>query len=503
MRIAGVETTQERQSLVEANFDALAATVSLKASLTEVRDEIAAAVLDPADLASLTELQARVTDVEIALDAAAGTLTLLSDTLTVEGGLVTMTEVTGRLDSAEGALALKVDQVEFDAAEARLSDAEIAIETLDGAGITFAVSDQRLLRDETLQSDDAAAEGLLRAWLDGQGARDAAASGRRELTAVVTEGLQAEAAERLTLTAQVAEAQAQILAESTVRASETGVLTGVVAAQETRLGTAESAITTINATKVDAAGAVAAVNQTISASYGSMTALAEASAFAESTLDGITSGFVWKLGGGDVLSLVQVDDGITEPVTTARIRGDFIKLDGTVEVTGDFLATKIFAEEILVERLTVTEELIAPNATGVISSTTLASNFAVAFTTYSTVLTLTANHANRPSDMNMIFNCRIAISSVKEEAASNSIQYRILRNGVLMSGVPPYRREVPALDISQEFFSVKQRTTANASATTYELQVRTVVPAGPGVSEPVIMAGTQMWTVEESIAGLV
>lgn len=496
VRIAGVDTTQERQSLVEANFDALAATVSLKASLTEVNDAIAAAVLDPADLASLTELQARVTDVEIALDAAEGTLTLLSDTLTVDGGLVTMTTVTGRLDSAEGALALKVDQAEFDAAEARLSDAEIAIDTLDGAGITFSVSDQRLLRDETLQSDDAAAEGLLRAWLDGQGAREAAASGRRELTAVVTEGFEAEAAERLTLAAEVADAQAQILAESTVRASETGVLTSVVAAQETRLGTAESAITTINATKVDAAGAVAAVNQTISASYGSMTALAAATAFAEATLDGITSGFVWKLGGGDVLSLVRVDDGITEPVTTARIRGDFIKLDGTVEVTGDF----VLDGDLILGGSIITDK-IATDATGKISNTRRSTDTGGLGTAYSTVLTHVANHANRPADMNMILFCRMQIEG-SAAAAGNVLEYRILRNGVLMSGVPPLKRDVRPGEVAQEFFGIKQRTTGGAASTTYAIEAR-VAANGAGIAVVTVNTGTEIWTEEKSIAGLV
>ena len=496
VRIAGVDTTQERQALVEANFDALAATVSLKASLSEVNDAIAAAVLDPADLASLTELQARVTDVEIALDAAEGTLTLLSDTLTVDGGLVTMTSVTGRLDSAEGALALKVDQTEFDAAEARLSDAEIAIETLDGAGIVFAVSDQRLLRDEALQSDDAAAEGLLRAWLDGQGARAAAASGRRELTAVVTEGFEAEAAERLTLAAEVANAQAQIVAESIARASETEALTISVAAQETRLGTAEGAITTINATKVDAAGAVSAVTTEISASYGDLAALATATAFAEATLDGITSGFVWKLGGGDVLSLVRVDDGITEPVTTARIRGDFIKLDGTVEVTGDF----VLDGDLILGGSIITDK-IATDATGKISNTRRATDTGGLGTAYSTVLTHVANHANRPADMNMILFCRMQIEG-STAAAGNVLEYRILRNGVLMSGVPPLKRDVRPGEVAQEFFGIKQRTTAGAASTTYTLEAR-VAANGAGIAAVTVNTGTEIWTEEKSIAGLV
>jgi hypothetical protein len=84
---------------------------------------------------------------------------------------------------------------------------------------------------------------------------------------------------------------------------------------------------------------VAAVNQAISATYNSVTALASATAFAEATIDGISSGFVWSLGGSNVLSLVRVDDGVTPPVTTARIRSDYIRLDGNVEVTNTFLVS--------------------------------------------------------------------------------------------------------------------------------------------------------------------
>lgn len=95
-------------------------------------------------------------------------------------------------------------------------------------------------------------------------------------------------------------------------------------------------ISDIEGAYVDANGAVAAVEQTISAEYGNMEALAEATAFAEVTLGGIASGFVWSLGQDDVLSLVLVEDGQTAPVTTARIKSDYIRLDGDVEVLGSF-----------------------------------------------------------------------------------------------------------------------------------------------------------------------
>jgi hypothetical protein len=54
-----------------------------------------------------------------------------------------------------------------------------------------------------------------------------------------------------------------------------------------------------------------------------------------------------------VLPLVQVSDGVTEPTTTARIKSDFIRLDGDVDVTGDFKVggVNLFANTILAENI--------------------------------------------------------------------------------------------------------------------------------------------------------
>jgi hypothetical protein len=137
---------------------------------------------------------------------------------------------------------------------------------------------------------------------------------------------------------------AAISNEAIVRADGDSALAGQISSLSATVDANEAEITNLAATRVDANGAVAAVNQAISATYNSVTALASATAFAEATIDGISSGFVWSLGGGAVLSLVRVDDGVTPPVTTARIRGDYIRLDGNVQVTGDFLAgNAIFA----------------------------------------------------------------------------------------------------------------------------------------------------------------
>ncbi|WP_043775892.1 hypothetical protein, partial [Roseivivax isoporae] len=140
-----------------------------------------------------------------------------------------------------------------------------------------------------------------------------------------------------------------------------------------RVGDAEGEISTLAATRVTATEAVSAVNTEISATYGDVKALAGATAIAEATLDGISESFVWSLGGSDVLSLVRVSDG-GAPVTTARIRGDYIRLDGDTEITGNFL---VRGENIVLDgdtAVTGAFKVTNANIAGTLQSTTQSAN---------------------------------------------------------------------------------------------------------------------------------
>ncbi|KJS45246.1 MAG: hypothetical protein VR71_02210 [Roseovarius sp. BRH_c41] len=357
-----------------------------------------------------------------------------------------------RLTQADLADALR-DQIDtaFDRHDAVLGD----------ANMPRSVSD---LFNRVGEGADEVAEGLLRGFLDGQAVRETTAFGRREISTQVVDGLSAEASERLVLASKVDQNAA--------------------------------VITQVAATRVTAEGAVAAVNQQIVASYGSVTALAESTAFAEATLDGITSGFVWSLGGDDVLSLVRVDDGETGPVTTARIKGDYIKLDGTVEVSGDF----VLDGDLILGGSIVTDKIEA-DATGAISATTLGSDFLITSTSaFQDVLTLTAAHSNLPSERHMILNVRFQAGSLSPDDLGADVEYRILRNGVQMEDTLVYRQRVE-LGKRQLLDSMvfKNRTTPGASATTYKLQARYWFHPG-GLKGVLVLPGTQLFAEEKAIA---
>lgn len=206
----------------------------------------------------------------------------------------------------------------------------------DIAGVSAGLSVEQTARADADAAEAAARQALAVTVGDNTAAISSEATARADADS-------AEAAARQALAATVGDNTTAIAAEQIVRADGDSALSATIASLSATVDGNTGAISTINATKVDAAGAVAAVDQVISAEYGGMLALAQATAFAVATINGVSSGYVWALGGEDVLSLIRIEDGVSEPVTTARLKADYIRLDGQVEVTGDFLSQSIFA----------------------------------------------------------------------------------------------------------------------------------------------------------------
>jgi hypothetical protein len=120
---------------------------------------------------------------------------------------------------------------------------------------------------------------------------------------------------------------------------------------------AEARIDELAATKVDAAGAVAAFNQEISSEFGSLLALAQASAFAKAQADRISAGFIWRLNGDSVLELVSTADGTSGNQVTALIDADYIRLTGQTQVDEAFI-TQLAVSQALVDNLVVNDASI-------------------------------------------------------------------------------------------------------------------------------------------------
>lgn len=439
VKISGIEAIGNRQSQVEISVDALSSEITQRASVAYVDQAVSNAVLDPSQIPILNDIEARLASAETTLDGATGDITSVSDTLTVDGSFVTMTEVTNRLSSAEGELDLRVTNSEFNTLEARTTAVEITMDALDVPGIQFSVSDSRQLRDDFNLTEDSMVIDLIRSWKNEETSRQEAAAGRRAITAQVKDDLAAEAQERAELaavfdqsvalfeqtTTALAEADAaqvsqiealqadtannaaSISGEATARADAdsalasdiaallvaTGDNAAAITAEQTARTSADSALAsdisalqvatgdnaaaisseavtradadsalsgrvdtveatlnhpttgisarvqTIEGAYVDASGAVAAVEQEISASYGDLTALASATASAKATADGIQATHVMRLNGQNVWEAVSVADGSSGATVTGRWSGNYLRLDGDVEVMGSFVVS--------------------------------------------------------------------------------------------------------------------------------------------------------------------
>ncbi|MCI5097723.1 MAG: hypothetical protein MRY77_15520, partial [Rhodobacteraceae bacterium] len=113
-------------------------------------------------------------------------------------------------------------------------------------------------------------------------------------------------------------------------------------------------ITNLEATRVTASGAVAAIETEISASFGGLTAMASATAFAKAQADKISAGYVWKLNGANVFEMVSVSDGTAGPVTTARIAADYIRLTGLSQIS-EAVIEELAVSNALVQNFTAAE----------------------------------------------------------------------------------------------------------------------------------------------------
>lgn len=238
VKIAGLEATRDEVTQLEVLLDAVQGQLALKATTAYVDGRIAEAVLSPADLLLYEGLDARVTSVTQALNSVNGQLAQKASAAELTQALVRLTTAESNLDALTGQIALRVTRSEWEAAreglENRLTSAEVTLSSIDAPSIAQTVMATRRLD----KSADKAAEALLRDILTGEKNREDAAAAlafaKTELSAAITDGLQAEAQQRTQLAAQVgtqlaaleqtASAQADQLGYASLQYSVRGVL---------------------------------------------------------------------------------------------------------------------------------------------------------------------------------------------------------------------------------------------------------------------------------------
>lgn len=97
---------------------------------------------------------------------------------------------------------------------------------------------------------------------------------------------------------------------------------------------AQADITTLQSVKVDAAGAVAAVDAQVSAQYGSLSAMAVATQFAEQTSNYVAAGFILRAGAGGASGTLEIVAGndANGPASTIRLAADNVRIVGEAQI---------------------------------------------------------------------------------------------------------------------------------------------------------------------------
>ncbi|MFD1342874.1 hypothetical protein [Litorisediminicola beolgyonensis] len=328
VRISAFETSQERATEAEVRLDAAEAAISLKASETFVYDQIAAAVLDPADLAALDDLQLRVQTVELDLAAAEASITSKAEVTEVDGLDVRLTTAEEDIDGLEAQITQKVDLTAFDPLETRVTSAEQTISALDGANITQVAADTRYASDELVIGEDARLGDLLQSYRNRKAIRADIAFAQTNLSAAVSDEREARASAETNLGARIDQTQAQIVTESKIRISAEDALAAQIDTLSAEIDDNRADIISEQQARASGDSANASAIDAVVASVDDLDAEVSVQATAVATLEGkAAASLVARVSAGGAsggYEFVAGDDPVNGPAVKALFTADQI-----------------------------------------------------------------------------------------------------------------------------------------------------------------------------------
>jgi hypothetical protein len=208
-----------------------------------------------------------------------------------------------------------------------------------------------------------------------------------------TTAVDAVASSVTSLAVSVGDNAAGLVTEQTTRAdADSATATEITTLTATTGDNAAAIITTIESTKVTAAEAVSAVEQTISASYGDLEAMAVATAFAKATADSIEAGYVWRVNNENLLELVSVADGTSGSTSTFKIDADYLEITSLTQIDQAVIDT-LAVENGFITNLIVTKLSVGDTTTGVTINTSSKPNAVYVYQNSSTTYALYATNS--------------------------------------------------------------------------------------------------------------
>ena len=379
--IQTVSALDERVNTVEVDLDAVENELTLKASTTYVNNQIAAAVLDSSDLASLNDLEGRVDDVEITLDgggdiiaatsmvegtaytiytvgttnftnfgasantigttfyatgSATGTGQVQEAGATARIGLVasglsyslvdgelSVSELSGSITTLQGEIDLKASSTDLDSVEGRVTTAEQNLSAIDAASITQNLVDLRGIADKTEDLSQLTLKEVLGRYADRKYLTSDIAIARTQLTADVNDQKEAIAQQKLELAASIAGNTASIEETNTALADETSARVELETNLQAQVDDANATLTEV--TTLDATAGHAVVDQFL-----------QLKADVEDPNTGLTAAY------GEINELNNVDVGSTSALVQSHLQ-----LDATVnDPTTGLAAAQASIDEI-------------------------------------------------------------------------------------------------------------------------------------------------------------
>ncbi|MDF1804062.1 hypothetical protein [Thalassovita sp.] len=238
-RIEAVARIDQTLSEVSITLDALASSIELRATHSEVSQAVTNAVLDPSQIPVLDDLQAQVNTVVLALDALNAAIELKAESVTIDGLTASLTQAGLDIDAIEASLSQFVTQTTFDALGSQVTTVEQALSGFDGAQYQLALSDIRAIGGDQDLSAIASLEALIAAHEGREVLRVDLAYINQNMRALVDEDRVSIASLRTDLGVAFDQAQALIETETTARATADEALALNLVALDARLTGAE------------------------------------------------------------------------------------------------------------------------------------------------------------------------------------------------------------------------------------------------------------------------
>ena len=265
--------TDTQFTQVGIEIDAQTAEIELRATRTFVENEIAAAQLDPTDFTAFTDLQARVNQAEIDIDANTASVVLKADQTELDSLDVRVNQAEIDIDANSASIALKASQSEFDDLSTRITTAEIQLDAIDAPSITQTVIDVNNLSHRVNQAEAQDLKQLLEIYDTRQVLQQDIAFARTQITADTVETRESIATQKTELLALIDQNEASIIAETQARSNADSAIASDVLQLQTELNIAESDISG-NATAITSLDSRVTTNEgDITSQAGQITAL--------------------------------------------------------------------------------------------------------------------------------------------------------------------------------------------------------------------------------------